>query len=113
MIGWTFLFPSSEPYPGAKYPLSAAELRLGEPESAQCESGHLIGDSVRVVAVAVVDLDVLGLFGHLLYLLIHVLAPWTTRSKDATQKSHELHNQHLIHTIVLSPVLVCLFIRHA
>ncbi len=51
MVRRSLLLPASKPHPGAENPRGAAELRLGEPESAEREGGCLVGDSVGVVLV--------------------------------------------------------------
>ena len=52
VVGWFAFLSSREPHPGAQDPRGAAEVRLGEPKSAERKGSHLVGDSsgYRIVA---------------------------------------------------------------
>lgn len=49
VVARPLLPPAREPDPGAKNPLGTAELRLGEPKSAESEGCGLVGSRFGVV----------------------------------------------------------------
>ena len=68
VVRWPLLLPAREPHPGLENPRGAAELRLGEPESAHGEGGDL------AVSLAVLQREAGHLTCRRVFLRAHLAA---------------------------------------